>query len=153
MVFISLTFGLLFGGRVNFAKELELLKQDREKTKRLQEELIQSRKMQEELNQQIRRSQKNRTSSMNSSMPMPNKVMGLWEIYTSTRVVIFRRNSRNTKKIGHLSDGEIVPVFQYKKYKSEYGSDMVWMEVEYEKGKIGWVDLYIPTSGQWVEKY
>ena len=35
-----------------FEMELQLLKQEREKTKKLQEELIQSRKMQEKINQQ-----------------------------------------------------------------------------------------------------
>jgi hypothetical protein len=137
MVFISLTFGLLFGGRVNFAKELELLKQDREKTKRLQEELIQSRKMQEELNQQIKRGQENRTSSANSqsstSLPKGTTVNRWAEVeFSSTfgylyKIPIKSREHRRIKTM--FRNGTRAFVFE------KQGS---WSKVKMEDDTVGW---------------
>jgi hypothetical protein len=122
--------------REDFAKELELLKQDREKTKRLQEELIQSRKMQEELNQQIRRSQENRTSSMGTrAPPMPNgKTINKWaeinfiEYLTYTGSLYDKPSTK--KRISSLDNGDRVYVML------KQGS---WYYVEIESGKKGWV--------------
>jgi hypothetical protein len=118
--------------REDFARELELLKQDRAKTKRLQEELIQSRKMQEELNQQIKRSQNKRSSSMVSQSPPPplqGKPINKWA------------ESRYLEKLHRVPNktGEVLGTIPgtTRVYVLEYIGN--WYRVKEEDGTTGWV--------------
>ena len=78
------------------------------------------------------------------------RVIGHWEIYTTSSKIVRRRESTNTKIVARLGDGAIISVFQFQTYAN---NTWAWMEVEYEPGKTGWINVSLAKDGQWVKKY
>ena len=139
-----------------FTEQLKLQKQDRERTNKLLEESIQSSKMKENLKKTRQPFQTEKDGMPKLAAPsqaLGRKVIGLWEIYTTGKQIVRRKKSHNTKIIKKLEDGTVVPVLQFLEYKRWTTEDWVWIEIEYEPDKIGWIDTQQGKYGDWVKKY
>lgn len=129
-----------------FEMELQLLKQEREKTKKLQEELIQSRKMQEKFNQQNRSRQDLGTSSMSpqsSTSLSSGTIINKWG-----EIIVFDKRTQAGKfNIQHSGKLFSKPIKDRKNRLGRYhtGTRVLvmqkqgsWFNVKMEDGTIGW---------------
>jgi len=139
----------------SIAEERKKLEKERERIAALQNLKEEKEKLEEErkrLKEKQRvQTEKDRVSRLEERSQVPGRrAIGLWEIFSSKwNVNVYRRMTMNTKIVAWLNDGQIVPVLQS---KPTYGS-MVWMEVEYETGKTGWLNINTSSDGRWVKKY
>ena len=118
--------------KAEFEAELNLLKQEREKTKKLQEKLIQSRKMQEKINQEYTKRLDNKNSSANLlPPPMPKgNIINKWAELNSSFDLYKNPEKTKANRIDVIISSSRVLVLE------KLGG---WHRIKKEKGSIVWI--------------